>query len=120
MRTKYTTLVKRFHKEQSQPLYNADQPNNSTYSNETQINEAIPNTPFRIIGNHQGWFIAMGNNRLTNTFKNRQQAERELKTNPWELTVNIIVTILAHIKEMEKTNQDNLPGNTIETELTLK
>lgn len=76
---------------------------------QTVINDPIPNTPFRLIGNNtQGYAIAVGNKRLTEPVDTKEDALIVLGVVPWNLLVNVIVAITQTYEEIAKTEKERI------------
>lgn len=76
---------------------------NKEQEQELLVNEAIEETPFRLIGNNkQGYAIAIGLHRLTEPKKTKEAALEVLKNVQWNLIANMIVAITETYKAIEK------------------
>ena len=64
-------------------------------STSTIMNETIDETPFRMVGNHEkGFFIAMGNYRLTEPTPSILEAFNKLDYEKWHIIIRVIDSIL--------------------------
>lgn len=81
--------------------HSGSEANSSAYITPT-TNEALPNTPFRIIGSEKGWFIVLGNSRLTNYYPTEKLAQESLEQDRWNVLINTIVTVVNQIQELQK------------------
>lgn len=99
----------------SQNVENTDNKNLNYKEENTQTvtREEVENTPFEIIGTEQGYFLAMGNNRLTEFHLTVEEllVKHDLvkdfegkafsQTN-WNFLTTVIATIINKINEIEK------------------
>lgn len=81
--------------------------NRLDYGNEKQTpekhitNEEIKDTPFRIIHTEEiGWFAALGQHRVTETFKTKKEVEKEIDKPTWRTITNVMVTIATQVQEI--------------------
>lgn len=87
---------------------NAEEIHNSSSSDGTEIThrEQYPNSPFWIIGNPEiGYFLALGDNRLTEMYPQIQDVRNHIMNHSWELILqmcHIIFTKLTQDKEILK------------------
>lgn len=79
--------------EQLQSQMNVEDQHNST-SSKIVTNDAIEGTPFRIVGTEQGWFIGIGNHRLTEILPEREDAEILVSTKDWNLLTALVMAIM--------------------------
>lgn len=85
--------------------------NESTYLNTGEIakensplinREKIEGTPFWLIGIlEQGWFIVMGDQRLTEPVETKEQALKLLQTEHWQIMMNMVVTLIETGKKID-------------------
>lgn len=55
----------------------------------------VEETPFYITGNNEtGYFVRMGDYRLTEIHKTEEEAATELKTNYWHIIIRIVGAII--------------------------
>lgn len=75
-------------------------------SSHLMINDPIENTPFRLVGHtEKGWFIAMGNTRLTEFHFTKEEALEYLhdRHKVWDLMLTMMITVAdAAIKTQTK------------------
>lgn len=72
---------------------------------EPLINEEVPGTPFRLVGDKEhGYALTLGKNRLTEPRKNKDEIINELMYVDWNLIANMIVTVIKAYDEMEEGN----------------
>lgn len=72
-------------------------------SSQTVTNEPITNTPFRIIGfEREGWAIVIGQKRLTEWKKTKEEALEELNDNKWNVLGAFIIAMIQAKEEMKK------------------
>lgn len=66
---------------------------NEIHKDESNLvdHKQITNTPFTITGNKTvGWFLRMGDYRITEFKDTMQEAEDEIYIKPWEITLRLI------------------------------
>lgn len=56
--------------------------------------EDLPNTPFKITKTQEGFFLRMGDYRITDIHKDKQSATHELSKNKWLIIIRIIGAII--------------------------
>lgn len=66
-------------------------------------NEQIKGTPFRIIGTENGWFIVMGDHKLTENSETEDEALLKLATEYWMIIMRMIARITEIIIKKEGT-----------------
>lgn len=77
-----------------------DTPNNSDFSS-----EPIANSPFHMVGHKEkGYFISIGNHRLTEPQPTAAQALAVLEENKWNIISNICIAIYTMMDATRKTN----------------
>lgn len=97
-----TKSAKQFHVEQQHTSTNTKEAHSDNSSTKISLNEAIPDTPFRLIGDpDNGYFIAIGNYRITETQKTPAGAEYMIHKEPWIITANLIAAMLQADKTMQ-------------------
>lgn len=93
--------------EQEKSLTNAEENQNKVNSGEELIERhPIEGTPFMVVGNKDnGYFIAMGRFRISETAGTLQKAAEMLITNQWEIIGNMIITMweAMHAEGFDKT-----------------
>lgn len=67
--------------------------------------EKIEGTPFTMINQDEKWFIVMGDNRITEPTKTREEQFRKLKEDHWLITLTVAAIAIEKILEQKKQNQ---------------
>lgn len=84
--------MKRITLDNSQTI--ADQVNNKDYSSDTLLEiKSIPNTPFGMVRMEDGYFIALGNTRITEIYDNEETLEKLVTEKHWDIILNCIIAI---------------------------
>lgn len=71
--------------------------NEETKSKSTSLAEyeAIENTPFTAVRiDNKGWFLALGNNRLTEPMETKEEVKEHLKRELWNVLLATILIIV--------------------------
>ena len=81
---------------------NADTQDNakSIPKNETAY-ERVDGTPFALIKDQNGWFIAFGRYRASDLYLTKEQAKKDIKQKDWDLiltTMSIMVEEITNLK----------------------
>lgn len=77
--------------------------------------ENIKGTPFFMIGDQEkGYMAVMGKSQITQRFTTTEELEEYVYTQPWELLITIMVTIIDAMKEMKNREDSILTENKIE------
>lgn len=89
---------------------NANQTHNgkSNSQNEKPLieDESLPGTPFHVRGNEEtGYFLRLGNNRMTEHFPTKEDAINELYGEQWNMITKLIVTVTEQIKILHTQNE---------------
>lgn len=71
------------------------------YSNELEVNP-IENTPFAIIKTNGEYFGAIGKHRITESYTNLGELEKELKDFSWNRVTQVIWAVVEKYKEILK------------------
>lgn len=62
------------------------------------IHKEIPDTPFHITGSDEhGYFVRLGDYRLTKIHKTIHEAEMEIHNEPWNITLRMIGAVTERI-----------------------
>lgn len=62
--------------------------------------EEIENTPFHVVGSEElGFFITIGNVRLTDPQKTMEEAYNMLDNHTWQIITNLIISLVYKILE---------------------
>lgn len=78
---------------------------NTTESQELIVREKIPNSPFTVVGNETvGYFITMGEYRLTEHFETTEQASKQLEIDRWNIIARLIAATLDKYDTLTKQN----------------
>lgn len=85
---------------------NADTQDNerSISKNETAY-ERVEGTPFALIKDENGWFIAFGRYRASDLYFTKEQAKKDIKQKSWDLiltTVSIMIEEINNLKNNKK------------------
>lgn len=73
--------------------------NNFDYSKNTQDIEEVEGTPFKIITNNekQTYFIAIGNNRVSEETNDKEALIEEIKNNDWMLAFRMTAVVAEQV-----------------------
>lgn len=72
--------------------------------------EHIPGTPFHVIGmKDKGWFLIMGNYKITEDYATKDEAINQLAESHWNIILNL--TSIA-VETINKIKHDNTTKNT--------
>lgn len=67
--------------------------------------EKIPGTPFTLIyQDNIGWFVVMGDHRLTEPTLSKEEQIEKLETNKWELITTVVISVVERLKQYEQIN----------------
>lgn len=67
---------------------------NNPKENSTLIEyEQIEGTPYKAVKTEEGWFLTIGNYKLTEPTKTLEETEEKLKTDQWHIMINTMVAI---------------------------
>lgn len=77
-----------------------------TRNSELVSRETIPGTPFTIVGTDQGYFLAMGQFRLTEYFETRDIVIDEIDAEAWNLVLQMITAVLNAEKRLENVKKE--------------
>lgn len=82
--------------------YHSSSPHQDTKLDDiTAVNEQYKDTPLWIRGNGKdGYFITMGNERISETFTNYEQAVSVVKRRDWNLLLNVIALVSQKIARL--------------------
>lgn len=80
---------------------------NSSNNEEMVKTETMKNNPFTAVWTEKtGWFAALGNKRLTETFVTKEELEKYIGKKTWDLLFNVVSLIAdttCEIREAKKT-----------------
>ena len=79
---------------------NADTQDNakSISKNETAY-ERVEGTPFALIKEQNGWFIAIGRYKASDLYLTKEQAKKDIKQKDWDLLLNVMFVVADMINE---------------------
>lgn len=106
-------------KEQSTTLDTAQEQNNSSLSIER---EHIPETPFTIVGSTKdGYWLAMGNHRLSKLYKSKKEVHKWLKRSSWSLVTSVIIAMIHDREKIDKayTRDTSIPPDEKSRQMTM-
>lgn len=77
-----------------------DQTKENSLNEKSQIieREQLLNSPFWLIKTEAGWFLVMGENRISEVFKHKHEVKYWLANNQWQVIMQLIVIITNKIK----------------------
>lgn len=79
---------------------NQDKPNSNS---EILKRKKIQDTPFWIVGNdEQGYFLAMGINRISEILPTPEEVEKYLSKNMWDVITKIMIVMIKELPEYIK------------------
>lgn len=70
--------------------------------------ENIKDTPFWLLKIEQGWFLAMGDNRLSEIYKTKKEALNHLEKNHWNIIMQLILIVEKTLKKEVDGQQDKI------------
>jgi|SRR5579863_7209065 len=90
-----TSLHKTNQEEQSYIQSSMKELGKHDYSKEEAFtNEEVKNTPFRLVHMpNTGYFLILGNARISNIWQTKEEVEIELYENQWSIVCNMICTM---------------------------
>lgn len=65
------------------------------------VNEAIDESPLRLTGQGNRWFLHINNVKVSKDFETREEAEQEANIPSWNTTINVIAAMIL-LNEMHK------------------
>jgi len=73
----------------------------NTSQNNTELieREKIEGTPFTLIKQEEKWFITMGDHRITEPTKHKNEQYNKLEKEKWLIITNVIIIILEKMNE---------------------
>lgn len=89
-------------------LLNSQLGSEETHKENSRIltNDPIDNTPFRLVGKEEKYFIALGRTRLTQYYETEEGALSAIYDKHWEIILHMIVTVLeGHIQLKKATGE---------------
>lgn len=96
--------------EQLRTQLNADEsPDKENYGEANMIiNESIPETPFRLVGNsaERKYFITWGKYKVTTDKDSMTEALMEVENQTWELICNVMAAMVEMMTEVNNRKQD--------------
>lgn len=93
--------IKNYVKELFNTQENAEETLKEELNSKSQIieREQLHGTPFWTIKTEQGWFLVMGEHRLSSVFQRKDQVKGWLLNNQWQVIMQIIVIVTNKMKE---------------------
>ena len=85
---------------------NADTQDNakSISKNETAY-ERVDGTPFALIKDESGWFIAFGRYRASDHYLTKEQAKKDIKQKDWDLILTTVSIMIEEITNLKNNKQ---------------
>ncbi|AXH78070.1 MAG: hypothetical protein [Microviridae sp.] len=81
---------------------NVSKTHNET-SSKTTVNEQIEDTPFRIINiEEKGWFLAIGNVRITEPTEDKESLIQRVKSIDWSVIMPVITTFVEYVIDIKE------------------
>ena len=65
----------------------------SISTNETKF-ERIEGTPFAIVKQNKGWFIALGQYKVSDYYLTKEQAKKDIQRKDWDLILNVVSVLI--------------------------
>lgn len=85
----------------------AEQSQNSPSQNDNIINEAIPNTPMRLVGSDElGYALTVGAYRVTEAAPTKEEALQKLETEKYNIMANITCIIIDTNEKWKLSKED--------------
>lgn len=75
--------------------------------------EEIEKTPFLLINSDQGYFIAIGNNRLSAVYNTPEEALKTIDEEKWHYVFQIAMIITERWHEFEKFKKNDVTSNSL-------
>lgn len=94
-------------------IYNIQPNANETHNKNSPliIHREIPRTPFVITGNEdRGYFVRLGDYRISDIQKTPEEAENELVEQHWNVIMRMIASIVERFNETREPEPEKLPG----------
>lgn len=86
-------------KELLQSQTNVDEFQDKPNSSNLVIREEIKGTPFHLINyNNEGWFVALGKYRMTETGKDKEELIKMVENKDWTLILDTIAVLTENVK----------------------
>lgn len=94
-------------KQEEDTYITSENVSNNHNSNST-LREAhkIEGTPFHAVRVQEKWFLAFGNNRVTENVKSKEEVEDMLKTNMWDIITSVVIIVQEKAREWDRIKQD--------------
>ena len=85
---------------------NADTQDNakSISKNETAY-ERVEGTPFALIKEQNGWFIAIGRYKASDLYLTKEQAKKDIKQKDWDLILTTMSIMIEEITNLKNNKQ---------------
>lgn len=94
--------------EEQEGIFNIQNNANETHKANSPLitHTKIDNTPFTITGNEeQGYFVRMGDYRLTDLHKTPGEAQQQIEEQHWHITMRMIGAIIERFNEQKETTE---------------
>ncbi|AXH75579.1 MAG: hypothetical protein [Microviridae sp.] len=98
-------------KESLQLQTSVEENTNNSNSGETTDNVRIEDSPFRAVKTEEGWFIVMGNHRLTEPVKTLDECLAKCDTEKWLLVMHVAVVVAGKLLEDYKQREETAKHN---------
>jgi hypothetical protein len=66
--------------------------------------EQYENTPFLIVQSDEGYFLALGNSRLTDVYKTKEKLDTFVKENTWNLIGSFVLSLINNTELIKNEN----------------
>lgn len=88
--------MKELKKESFGMLQNAEETDRQQCGDVLIERKNVQNTPFTLVKDDKGWFVTMGEYRLSDIFETEEEAEKKAEVN-WETLIPVIAIIVEKI-----------------------
>lgn len=79
---------------------NAEKNDNYKFSRKT-----IEESPFTMVGDDKGWFVAMGDNRITEYFEDELSLLDYVHDKPWDLIITVMMVVVDKMNNIDDIKQ---------------
>ncbi len=66
--------------------------------------EQYEDTPFLLVQSDEGYFLAIGNNRLTDVYKEKEKLDEIVKENRWNLIGSFVLSLINNAELLKNKN----------------
>lgn len=87
----------------------AGETHKQNYGEETTLREPIGDTGFIAIKQDGGWFLVMGNHKVSREYATVGEAEDAVSGVDWEVMTNVICVIVKELKKLEQEAEVQAP-----------